>query len=259
MPSTTNPGDCLSRGLYPRELTDYELWSNGLSWLLQSPFDWPVTPTLLTNRLKASEEKTSSEGLGLVSLAVITDLPLLERIPNYRRVRRITAWMRRFVTNCRARVKGEEPAKGNLSSKDLVAAEDVWIAAVQQTTYSDEIASLKKGKEIAKGRLLQLHPFLDIEGLLRVGGIIQQAMEPYDRRHPFIIPSKHRFTKMLIEHEHARLLHAGPTIVTASLVRRFAIVGARQAVRDVTRRCVICRRGARNRAHNYSVDSQPID
>ena len=243
VPSSTNPADCVSRGLYPQELSDYELWWNGPSWLLQSPSDWPVTPTL-ADRPEPSEEKTSFEGLGPVTLAVITDLPLLQQISDYRGLRRVTAWMRRFVDNCRARVNGEEPTKGNLSAKDLVAAEKLWIAGVQQAEYSDEIASLKKGEEIAKGRLLQLHPFLDVEGLLRVGGRTQQALEPYERRHPFIIPSKHRFTKMLIEYEHARLMHAGPTLVAASLARRFAIVGARQAVRDVTRRCVICRRVA---------------
>ena len=69
-------------------------------------------------------------------------------------------------------------------------------------------------------------------------------MESYDKRHSLIMPSKHRVTRMLIEYEHARLLHAGPTLVAASLARRFAIVGARRAVRDVTRRCVICRRVA---------------
>ena len=68
-------------------------------------------------------------------------------------------------------------------------------------------------------------------------------MEPYNRRHQFIMPSKHRFTKMFIEHEHARL-HVGPALVVASLTRQFATVGARQAVRDITRRCVICRRVA---------------
>ena len=91
--------------------------------------------------------------------------------------------MRQFVSNCRARVKGEELTKENLSAKDLVAAEKFWIAGVQQTTYSDEIASLTKGAEIAKGRLLHLHPFLDVEGLMRVDGRTQQAMEFCDRRH----------------------------------------------------------------------------
>ena len=67
-------------------------------------------------------------------------------------------------------------------------------------------------------------------------------MEPYNPWHPFILPSKHRF--MLIEHEHARLLRTGPTLVAALLGRRIAIVGMRQAVRDVTRRCAICHRVA---------------
>ena len=79
VPSTTNPADCASRGLYPQELANYELWWNGPSWLLQSSSDWPATPTL-TDRPEPSEEKTSFEGLGLVSLAVITDLPLLVRM-----------------------------------------------------------------------------------------------------------------------------------------------------------------------------------
>ena len=86
--------------------------------------------------------------------------------------------MRPFVDNCRACVKGEEPTKGNLSAKYLLAAENLWIAELQQTDYSDEIASLKKGEEIAKGQLLQSHPFLDVESLLRVGGRTQQALEP---------------------------------------------------------------------------------
>ena len=75
-------------------------------------------------------------------------------------------------------------------------------------------------------------------------GRTQQAMEPYNRRHPFIILSKHRFTKMLTEFRHACLLHTGPTLIAASLSQRFAIVGARQAVRDVTWRCIICYRVA---------------
>ena len=108
---------------------------------------------------------------------------------------------------------------GNLSTKDLVAEEKVWVAAIQQIAYSNEIAFLKKGEEIAKGWLLQLHPFLDIDGLLHVGGRTRQAMEPNNQRHKFIIPSKHRFTKMVLEYEHACLLHMGPTLMAASLAR----------------------------------------
>ena len=64
-------------------------------------------------------------------------------------------------------------------------------------------------------------------------------MESYDKRHQFIMPSKHRVTRMFIEYEHAHLLHVGPTLVAASLARRFVIVGALRAVCDITRRCLI--------------------
>ena len=122
VPSTTNPAGCAPRGLYSRELTDCKLGWNRPSWLLPSPSDWPVTP-ILTDRPEPSQEKTSYEGLELVSLVVITDLHVLERISIYRRLRHVTAWMCRFVSNCQARIKGEEPTKGNLTSKDLVVAE----------------------------------------------------------------------------------------------------------------------------------------
>ena len=114
----------------------------------------------------------------------------------------------------------------NLSSTELVTKERIWIATVQRMAFLDEIATLGKGNELSKGRLLLLYPFLDEDGLLCVGGRTHQSMESYDKQHPFIIPGKHCVTKMLIEHEHANLLHAGPTLIVASLARQFAIIGA---------------------------------
>ena len=103
-----------------------------------------------------------------------------------------------------------------MSSAELVATERMWIVGVRQTAFPDEIATLGKGSELSRGRLLLLHPFLDENGLLRVEGRIHQSTESYDKQHPFIIPGKHHVTKMLIEYEHARRLHAGPTLVAAS-------------------------------------------
>ena len=102
---------------------------------------------------------------------------------------------------------------------ELIAAENVWIVTVQQMAFPDEIAALGKSIELFKAQLLQLHPFLDEEGLLSVGGRTQQAMVPYKKRHPFIMQSKHCLTKMLIEYAQTRLLHA------ALLPWQFAIVG----------------------------------
>ena len=163
IPSTTNTANSASRGLYPHEIVNHHQWWDGPSWLLQPPSDWPATPAL-AHKPEHSNEKTSDEGLGLVALAIITDLPVLERISNYGLLRRDTAWIRRFVHNCWVHVNKEEVTKVNLSSSELVTMERVWIAAVQRMAFQDEIATLQKGNELSKGQLLLLHPFLDEDG-----------------------------------------------------------------------------------------------
>ena len=47
VPSTTNPADSTSRGLYPHKLVNHHLWWDGPSWLLQPLSDWPAKPALV--------------------------------------------------------------------------------------------------------------------------------------------------------------------------------------------------------------------
>ena len=49
-------------------------------------------------------------------------------------------------------------------------------------------------------------------------------------------------TKLIVETEHLRLMHAGPTLLSSSLSRRFHIIGLCKTVRSVTRQCVTCKR-----------------
>lgn len=38
---TENPADCASRGMYPSELLEHELWWNSPNWLHRHPSHWP--------------------------------------------------------------------------------------------------------------------------------------------------------------------------------------------------------------------------
>ena len=68
----------------------------------------------------------------------------------------------------------------------------------------------------------------------------------YAKRHPVLLPRDHRVVELLITHEHLRLLHAGATLVCASLAQRFCILRGRRAIRAKIRSCVTCKRiGAR--------------
>ena len=56
VPTDSNPADCASRGLLPKDLLEHSLWWNGPSWLQVEPPQWPPQPVsspLSTSELKA--------------------------------------------------------------------------------------------------------------------------------------------------------------------------------------------------------------
>ena len=90
--------------------------------------------------------------------------------------------------------------------------------------------------------LLTLNPILDSRKLIRVGGRVKKSKMSFSSIHPVILHQKHAVTRLIVRAEHLRLLHAGPTLMAASLSCRFHIVGGRRLARFVARSCIICRR-----------------
>lgn len=108
-----------------------------------------------------------------------------------------------------------------------------------------EIQALKKERELPKSSsLLPLRPFLNEFGILRVGGRECHSNLPYASRHPIIPSANHNLTRLTLYSEHVRLLHAGPSLLTASIGCRFHILGCGRIIRSTTRGCTICRQNS---------------
>ena len=160
-------------------------------------------------------------------------------------MKRVTAWVCRFVNNCRAHKQGRTKIISSpfLTVPELVAAQNYWIRTAQLDHFTQEIESIKKDGAIPNSsRLLPYHPFLDSDGILRVGGREHNSDRSFSNQHPIILHGTHPVTKLLIHLEHLRLLHAGPTLLASSLSTRFHIIGGRKIIRSITRGCIICRR-----------------
>lgn len=56
VPGVQNPADCASRGLFPLELKDHQLWWIGPQWLRLEPSHWPTQP--ICSEVIPCEEKT---------------------------------------------------------------------------------------------------------------------------------------------------------------------------------------------------------
>ncbi len=233
-----NPADCASRGIFPSELLEHDLWWKGPSWLRLDPSSWPRKLTVDHHIIPEEEKRVC-----FANVVQSGDGTLVSRFSTFTRLKRVTAWILRFITNTRARLRESLGSTGPLSLRELSLAETHWFSVAQNHSFPNEIDALKKGKDVpAESSLYALHPFIDDSGLMRVGGRVHNSGFAFSQRHPVILYGQHKLTKLIIETEHVRLLHAGPTLVNSSLSRRFHIVGQRRVTRSLTRACVTCRR-----------------
>ena len=228
-----NPADCASRGLFPSELLDHPLWWNGPDWLLQDKSHWPQRFHSPPTYLPDEECEISLH----VSASTLPPMLKIKDYSSFLRLKRVTAWIFRFVHNCRSRKLRTEPiCEAYLSTEELRKAEEHWCRDAQSTHFSEETHALRSKSDLNKSSpILPLRPFVDSSGLLRVGGRQQHSRMSYSQRHPIILHHDHRLTHLIVRSTHLELLHAGPTLLTASLNPRYHILGCRKLVQSITR------------------------
>ena len=130
---------------------------------------------------------------------------------------------------------------GFLTSKELYDAQIILIKLLQSEAFSEELKLLKKNQFLSKQNpISHLNPFLDENGIIRVGGRLKNADLPYQANHPALIPSNHHFTKFFIMHEHVRHFHAGSQPTLAAVRQKFWPCSGRDVVRHILRKCVTC-------------------
>jgi len=112
---------------------------------------------------------------------------------------------------------------------------------VQQIIFSKELRNLIENQEFAaRSSLKKLHTFIDKDGLLKVGGRLQQSTLPYQYMHQMILTANHHFTNLVVSAKHIRLKHAGPQLLIASLLEGCWFRRIRNFVKTVILQCLTC-------------------
>ncbi|XP_047105115.1 uncharacterized protein LOC124768933 [Schistocerca piceifrons] len=174
----------------------------------------------------------------MVSVITLDD-ELLCKYSSFKKTYRILAYALSFANN--TRLQKSDRITGPLTPQECHNAIKRAFGAAQHSEYGNEIALLKASSPIPhNSKLRDLHPFVDAEGILRVGGRLMNADVPYDEHHPIIVPPKHHLTRILIIDEHENLLHAGSQLLLAMLRRRFWIPNGRNKEKGVMRKCLKC-------------------
>jgi len=106
--------------------------------------------------------------------------------------------------------------------------------------FNKEIRALTKGTGQMSNLYARLTPFLDEDGVLRVGGRIKHALLAFDEKHPIILPPQSHLTSLIIDYCHTRVLHGGVQQTLDHLRQRYWLPGGRAAVKTHIHRCVRC-------------------
>ena len=119
------------------------------------------------------------------------------------------------------------------------------LKTVQNEAYGAEINALKHKSKLPKSSsILSLSPFLDSDGILRLGGRLnsnQFSDSFFESEHPIIVPKGH-IAKLLVFRFHAETKHQGRHITEGAIRNHgFWIIGAKRLVSSVIHDCFKCR------------------
>lgn len=234
--TASNPADLVSRGVDPDQVHS-PLWWHGPTFLMQPEESWPVEQSCAVD---LPEMKAQSAFVGETALTCDDKIINLDNYSSLFFVQNILARVQRFIHNSR---NPTNKLTGPLSTDERQHALTNLIKISQQESFAKEVDLLSNDKPLkSQIALTSLNPFLDSTGVLRVGGRIDTSFYSYDKRHPIVLKSDNRLTKLIFQHEHKRLFHAGPQQLLASIRERYWPIGGRNLARRVYRECFVCRR-----------------
>ncbi|KAK3754770.1 hypothetical protein QZH41_007277 [Actinostola sp. cb2023] len=207
----SNPADDASRGLSADEMLQTQRWINGPEFLWQNEENWP-------KRLAVMD-------------ATDDDLEIKKEAATF--VTKIMAWVLRYkerlLQTCNRRKKGETlftEAEGRInpiSVEETKLAEMEILKYVQHQYFHEELSTLREPKNAnaepsnqariknavkKASSIVKLDPIL-VDGLIRVGGRLQQAPIDAETMHPVILPKHHHIVELIVRHHHVTTGHSG--------------------------------------------------
>ena len=231
-PSGDNPADFLTRGMSSTALST-PLWTNGPSWLSDES-KWPQWNSTLSLHLQTDDTEVEQPvpmdpTEPHTGIHKIIDL---SRYSTLTKLLHVTGYVLRFINNLRDSTARQT---GTLSVTELNTAQFRWIFDCQQQQFPTEIQHLKLNLRNKKYPPLvrQLQLFLDDKGYLRCGGRIHNAPVHNTTKFPYLLPSQHALTTLIILAAHITHLHGGVIRTVTALRDKFWIMSARRYVRSV--------------------------
>jgi hypothetical protein len=204
VPTSQNPADVISRGANIRPFIKNELWIRGPKYLSMDKSTWP---SLSENLEIGNDDPEISTTKKILSTKIeITPTDKLFQCSEWTKLKKRIAWILRFKN----RLRGLHTESNALSIKELQTAENEILKYSQRKWFSKSASTLQKDGHLPKSdTLAKLTPFLDTEGLIRVGGRTQKSSQAFKVQHPIIVPQASDAATLLVRYRHKNVGHLG--------------------------------------------------
>ena len=238
IPGSENPADVLTRG-QTLDSFDAGKFYDGPEFIRRYKSEWSLRPTDVMLPVNDPEIKCD-----ITSCVVdVEEIPATDKLLGYfsdwHRLKRAVAWFLKFKQYLKT---GENGLHAGLCVHDVRNSEFAILKYVQRKCYASEIKNLNVGQSVAKSSSVKnLSPFIDEEGLVRVGGRLRNAMISRDSKNPYLVPHSHPIAKLIARDFHD-VAHLGTEWVVSLVRRRYWITRVRNVVKSVARNCFKCKR-----------------
>lgn len=130
------------------------------------------------------------------------------------------------------------------TQEELVKARVCVVKSVQNECYAKELKCINSESNILpSSSLWKLHPIIDKNQILRVGGRIEQSGLDMHEAHPIIISGRHHLAALLVSHYHHAVKHQGRHFTEGAIRSAgYWIVGAKRCISSLLHKCVTCRK-----------------
>ena len=225
------------------------MWLNGPAFLWKHEAEWEEECNIPEIGDDNYEVKVCIKSNVITPIHDDNDLlsTLEERISRWPKITRVLGVMMKFCRKCQKIETSHSDFV--LSTVDVRVAEVQLVRMIQARDLKDEVAFYKSSKEpLPKrqrrntGRLWRLDPYIDTDGLLRVGGRMRKSLCEEVDKHPIILPKIGVAVQRLVEHIHRSTKHGGRLSTTNSLRSSgYWVIYGNACVRRTIFHCVKCR------------------
>jgi hypothetical protein len=215
-----NPADLPTRGVRPKDLPSTSAWFEGPVWLSGEEEDWP-------EQKDWEEPEQIDERVDALQTQIQGNDVLREMVEPS-----VSRW--KILVRAVVRIQRRLRAGGEISLEEEKEAEKAIWRQVQR-------AHFPKG-EAQESWLKSLNPFVDSEGILRMGGRLHNANLAEEVQHPVLLPQCGAVA-LFVQHVHEQSMHAGTSMIVSAIREKGVhILKGRRFVNKVWSRCRKCTR-----------------